>query len=90
MTDPRPEAHPENAPGRFFIDMSCVDCGLCPALAPDIFREADDATHSFVHRQPASAEEAAVAEDAASQCPTSSIKTDGHLYAIEKAQTQTA
>jgi ferredoxin len=69
--------------------MSCVNCGLCPALAPDIYRETDDAMHSFVHRQPQTSEEEAVAEDAASQCPTNSIKTDGHLYAMKKAQAQT-
>lgn len=90
MTDPRPDAHPANAPGRFYIDMSCVNCGLCPALAPDTFREADDATHSFVHRQPQAPEEEAVAEDAASQCPTNSIKADGHVYSKQNAQAQTA
>jgi ferredoxin len=27
---------PQNAPGRFYVDSTCTDCGLCPSTAPAI------------------------------------------------------
>jgi ferredoxin len=90
MTDLRPGSQPENAPGRFFVDRTCVMCGICPAQVPDIFRESDDITHSYVTRQPQTPDEIAAAQEMAATCPSNSIKDDGHLYPAKKAQAQTA
>jgi len=62
-----------NAPGEFFVDSSCIDCDLCRQIAPQVFREEDDA--SVVARQPASAAESLRAEMALLTCPTGSIGT---------------
>ena len=43
----------DNVPGRFYIDKSCINCGLCPNIAPNNFAEDDAATHSFAFAQPA-------------------------------------
>ena len=48
----RSEAFPGNAPGAFFVDRSCIDCGTCYTFAPETFADAGD--HSVVARQPVS------------------------------------
>lgn len=67
----------ENAPGRFYVDSSCVDCDLCRDTAPDFFRRQDDIGYSYVYRQPVTPEEIALAEEACAGCPTDSIGNDG-------------
>ncbi|MBI3855517.1 MAG: MBL fold metallo-hydrolase [Planctomycetes bacterium] len=62
-----------NAPGEFYVDSSCIDCDLCRQIAPDVFREAGDA--SVVHRQPVAAPDFLRAEMALVACPTASIGT---------------
>src|SRR2546429_9987034 len=57
---------PENVPGEFFVDSTCIDCDTCRQLAPEVFAEA--AEYSFVERQPARA-----ALRALIACPTASI-----------------
>jgi hypothetical protein len=41
---------PENVPGDFFVDSTCIDCDACRQIAPPVFGEA--ATTSFVKAQP--------------------------------------
>ena len=41
---------PENVPGDFFVDSTCIDCDTCSQLAPDIFRDHGD--QCSVYRQP--------------------------------------
>ena len=33
---------PENIPGKFYVDSTCIDCGLCPDTAPMIFKRFDE------------------------------------------------
>lgn len=73
----RADAFADNVPGKYYIDTTCINCALCPAIAPSVFRESDDATHSIAYRQPTSPEEVVEAEDAVGQCPSKSIRNDG-------------
>jgi len=41
---------PENVPGEFFVDSTCIDCDTCRQLAPATFGETS--TYAFVHTQP--------------------------------------
>jgi glyoxylase-like metal-dependent hydrolase (beta-lactamase superfamily II)/ferredoxin len=77
----RPAARlPENVPGAFFVDDSCIDCAVCRHIEPTVFaRSARDL--SFVARQPASAEERRRALMALVACPTSSIGTEPKIDA---------
>lgn len=68
---------PRNAFGAFYVDSSCVDCDLCRNTAPAFFKRDDETGFSFVYRQPVSAEERALAEEAKQGCPTESIGNDG-------------
>jgi glyoxylase-like metal-dependent hydrolase (beta-lactamase superfamily II)/ferredoxin len=62
---------PQNAPGEFFVDSSCIDCDTCRQLAPATFR--DHGGQSSVYRQPRSAAEKRLAAMAVVACPTASI-----------------
>lgn len=71
------ERLPQNAPGKYYVDTTCIDCDQCRAMAPDLFGRNDDSGMSFVSRQPASAEEVALAEEVIAACATASIGNDG-------------
>jgi glyoxylase-like metal-dependent hydrolase (beta-lactamase superfamily II)/ferredoxin len=64
---------PEDVPGDFFVDSTCIDCDTCRQLAPAVFEAAAD--HAFVHRQPTTAAERRDALRALVCCPTGSIGT---------------
>jgi glyoxylase-like metal-dependent hydrolase (beta-lactamase superfamily II)/ferredoxin len=62
---------PQNVPGEFFVDSTCIDCDTCRQLAPDVFGEA--AATSYVRHQPNSQTENQAAMYALVSCPTGSI-----------------
>jgi glyoxylase-like metal-dependent hydrolase (beta-lactamase superfamily II)/ferredoxin len=62
---------PENAPGDFFVDSTCIDCDACRQIAPSVFSEG--AEYSFVRTQPTSAADQREAIHALLACPTGSI-----------------
>ncbi|PYS58041.1 MAG: MBL fold metallo-hydrolase [Acidobacteria bacterium] len=72
---------PENIPGDFYVDSTCIDCDACRQIAPETFTEDHDT--SIVHHQPANAGEIKRALMALVACPTASIGTiehhDAHL-----------
>ena len=72
---------PENVPGDFFVDSTCIDCDTCSQLAPAIFRDHGD--QCSVHHQPENEAETRSAMMALVSCPTGSIgstrRHDPHL-----------
>src|SRR6266545_7275083 len=70
MANPRKRV-PENVPGDFFVDSTCIDCDACRQIAPSVFGEA--AETSFVKAQPRSSAERRQALHALVSCPTGSI-----------------
>ena len=68
---------PENVPGRFYVDNTCIDCGMCPSTAPQFFKRFDEGSYSVMFRQPQTPEEIASANEALVGCPTDSIGNDG-------------
>jgi glyoxylase-like metal-dependent hydrolase (beta-lactamase superfamily II)/ferredoxin len=72
---------PENVPGDFFVDSTCIDCDTCSQLAPNIFRDHGD--QCSVYRQPETADEIRLAMMALVSCPTGSIgatqRHDAHI-----------
>jgi glyoxylase-like metal-dependent hydrolase (beta-lactamase superfamily II)/ferredoxin len=63
---------PENAPGPFYVDDSCIDCGKCREVAPGTFAYARRGA-SFVRAQPEDAASRHRALMALVACPTASI-----------------
>lgn len=72
---------PENVPGDFFVDSTCIDCDTCRQLAPAIFRDHGD--QCSVYHQPETNDETLQAMMALVACPTGSIgsteKHDAHI-----------
>src|SRR5215510_9620512 len=72
---------PENVPGDFFVDSTCIYCDTWSQLAPGIFR--DHGEQCSVHHQPETADETRLAMMALVSCPTGSIgasqRHDAHL-----------
>ncbi|CAN5837283.1 hypothetical protein BH11VER1_BH11VER1_35380 [soil metagenome] len=69
--------NPLSVSGSFYVDDSCTDCDLCRSLAEFTFIRDDEVGMSYVHRQPVSADELALAEEAMNGCPSQSIGNDG-------------
>lgn len=68
---------PDNAPGRYYVDSSCVDCDQCRVIAPEFFSRNEETCMSFVSKQPVTAEDIARVDEAIGACATSSIGDDG-------------
>jgi glyoxylase-like metal-dependent hydrolase (beta-lactamase superfamily II)/ferredoxin len=64
---------PENVPGDFYVDESCIDCDACRQIAPNVFR--DHGEQSSVYQQPQTENDVLGALKAIVACPTSSIGT---------------
>jgi ferredoxin len=73
----RTEKNTLNVPGKYYNDLSCIDCDLCRELAPQIFTRDDEEGLSYVWKQPVTLEEITAAEEARIACPTESIGDNG-------------
>jgi ferredoxin len=68
---------PQNVPGRYYVDSQCIDCDLCRETAPTIFARHDETGFTYVHHQPTTPDEIALAEEAIQGCPVEAIGNDG-------------
>jgi glyoxylase-like metal-dependent hydrolase (beta-lactamase superfamily II)/ferredoxin len=66
---------PENVPGDFFVDDTCIDCDTCRQIAPSVYAEGDG--HAYVHAQPVTPADRRDALYALVSCPTGSIGSRG-------------
>ena len=71
------ERLPDNAPGPYYVDASCIDCDQCRAMAPQIFSRHEQSGLSVVRRQPETPDEIAQADEIMSGCASGSIGNDG-------------
>src|SRR5467141_3284642 len=76
---------PQNVPGAYYVDSSCVDCDLCRNTAPDFFKRDEETGFSFVYQQPITPEEGLLAEEAKLGCPTESIGNDGSAELVSRS-----
>lgn len=67
----------DNAPGPYYVDNQCVACGACAAEAPECFELNVDENHSFVKKQPETADEEKECKNALKACPVDAIGNDG-------------
>jgi ferredoxin len=66
-----------NAPGRYFVDASCIDCDVCREIAPDNIRANEDEGYSYVFKQPENDAEEELMQQAMDECPVEAIGDDG-------------
>ena len=71
------ERLPENAPGRYYVDGTCIDCDQCRVSAPEFFGRNAETCLSYVRRQPGTPDEVALVEEVIGSCATDSIGSDG-------------
>ena len=70
------DKNPKNVEGKYYNDLTCIDCDLCRNMAPNVFAR-DDEGFTFVWHQPESDDEIQLAEEALTSCPTETIGNDG-------------
>jgi ferredoxin len=68
---------PQNQPGKFYVDKTCIACDACVLTAPDNFKMDEDDGHAFLSKQPASPTEEEVCREAMEGCPVEAIGNDG-------------
>jgi ferredoxin len=71
---------PENAPGKFYVTIDCLDCDLCRETAPTVFGRIDAKGSSYIERQPATGEDLKPVREAIDGCPCEAIFDDGDRF----------
>jgi len=71
---------PTNVPGAYYVDTECIDCDMCREIAPATFCLDDELGWSRVYRQPSTAAEIELAEEALCGCPVDAIGRDGTAF----------
>jgi ferredoxin len=72
---------PDNTPGKFYVDLECIDCDVCRDTSPANFRRNDDNGYSYVYKQPDTPEEQQLCQEAFDACPVEAIGDDGAIKA---------
>ncbi|EJO67784.1 MULTISPECIES: ferredoxin [Leptospira] len=67
----------QNAPGKYYIDNSCVPCNDCLEEAPMLLKYTEDESKVYFHRQPVTPEEEIAARKAMEICPVEALGDDG-------------
>ncbi|MGB3401248.1 MAG: MBL fold metallo-hydrolase [Microcoleaceae cyanobacterium] len=67
------QRRPENTPGNFYVDQTCIDCDTCRWMASSVFNRTGEM--SAVYHQPDNEKEQLLAMQALLACPTASIGT---------------
>jgi ferredoxin len=68
---------PENAPGPWYVDMSCALCRMCIEETPNLLKYTKDETAVHFLKQPETSEEMDAAQRAMDVCPMLAIGNDG-------------
>ncbi|MEI6235828.1 MAG: ferredoxin [Planctomycetota bacterium] len=71
------DKYKDNVPGAFYTDTQCIDCDLCRQTAPDFFDRNGKGGYSYVIKQPSTADEIALCQQALEECPVEAIGSDG-------------
>jgi len=66
---------PENVPGKFYVDKTCIAAKFCVAVAPENFAMADGG-YAYVKKQPSNGSETTQVEEAIDGCPVLAIGDD--------------
>jgi len=67
----------ENVPGQYYVDSSCIGCGLCADSASGNFKMNGSGDLAIVFKQPENSDEQTACEDALGSCPADAIGNDG-------------
>lgn len=68
---------PKNVPGKYYVDNNCIGCGQCHAITAEHFAEDADMGVMYVCKQPGTADEIKLCQEAKDVCPVEAIGDDG-------------
>jgi ferredoxin len=68
---------PQNVDGKVYVDTNCINCSLCPEIAPDIFATNHDEGFEYIKKQPQNRAEHKLVAEAIRLCPASAIQDNG-------------
>ena len=71
------QKQPENVPGKWYVDVNCIDCDVCRETAPNNFKQQSSKGYSYVYKQATTPEEEAQCQEAMESCPVEAIGSDG-------------
>jgi glyoxylase-like metal-dependent hydrolase (beta-lactamase superfamily II) len=72
------ERHPDNAPGDWYVDRDCIDCGASRTVAPGLIVHRGE--QCVFQRQPETPDELMLAWRARLLCPTASVRSESALH----------
>ena len=67
------QRYEDNVEGKFFVDKSCIDCGLCSEVASNNFCRSHKEDHDIVYKQPINEQERIECLEALENCPVEAI-----------------
>ena len=67
----------ENVDGRYYVDSTCIDCGVCYDAASENFVSSEQGGYAYISKQPATEEEEGKCREALEACPVDAIGDDG-------------
>lgn len=70
------DKYKDNVEGSFYVDDFCINCSLCEAIAPTVFKTSDDGDHCVVFAQPEDEIDVEAADEAKEACPVAAIHKD--------------
>ena len=76
---------PENAPGQWYVDKSCIICNLCEYTAPENFGCIPNG--HYIAKQPESEVEKKLCQRAKKDCPVKAIGNDGPVTEEQESTT---
>ena len=68
---------PQNVYGRFYVDTNCINCSLCPEIAPDIFATNHDQGYEYIKKQPQNTAELDLVAEVIQLCPANAVQDNG-------------
>jgi ferredoxin len=67
----------DNAPGKYYVDDTCIDCDACRTEAPKNYIRNDAHGYSVITKQPETTDEEAQCLAAMEACPVEAIGNNG-------------
>ncbi len=71
----RKDKVPENIPGPYYVDTTCIECASCADVAPENFTQGEE--YYYVYKQPKNDQEHENCQQALEECPVDAIGNDG-------------
>ena len=78
------QRYQDNVAGKFYVDKSCIDCGLCSEIAPSNFCRSKQQDHDVVYKQPSTNLEEQECIQAFDNCPVEAIGLDSRQHNIQQ------